>query len=83
MDLIRISKNYFNKSFEEKKDVCEKVLKFYLDEMIATESSLEELKEHFERMKVQSIERDEYEITEILDTLIQAMNTLDKDKYGL
>ena len=76
MDLRVISKGYFKLSEHEKTKVCEQVLRYFLNEMLVSEGNLFELSEVFQNIKKVSIERDEFEITEIVSQIIEALEEL-------
>jgi hypothetical protein len=76
MDLRVISKGYFKLTEDEKTVVCEQVLRHFLNEMLISEGNLFELRDIFHKIKETSIERDEYEITEIISQIIEALEEL-------
>lgn len=76
MDLRVISKGYFKLSYEEKTKVCEEVLRYYLNEMFLSDGNLFQLSQVFQNIKQLSIERDEFEITEIMSSIIEALEEL-------
>lgn len=76
MDLRVISKGYFKLSEDEKTKVCEEVLRYFLNEMLVSEGNLFELQQVFQNIKNVSIERDEYEITEIVSQILEALEEL-------
>lgn len=76
MDLRVISKGYFKLSDDEKTKVCEEVLRYFLNEMLVSEGNLFELQQVFQNIKNVSIERDEYEITEIVSQILEALEEL-------
>jgi hypothetical protein len=76
MDLRVISKGYFKLTEDEKTVVCEQVLRHFLNEMLISEGNLFELRDIFHKIKQTSIERDEYEITEIISQIIEALEEL-------
>lgn len=79
MDLRVISKDYFNKTEEQKTEICNEVLADFLNEMLANEGTLFELRAILSNMKEISLQREEFEITEILTHLITALNEVIED----
>lgn len=73
MDLRIISKDFFNKTQKEKNEICETVLRDFIEEMFANRGNLIELESIITNMKEVSIEREEFEITEILSTILEAL----------
>lgn len=76
MDIRELSKGYFNKTYEEKQGICKKILEYYIDGMVMGDSSIYDLLKTFETNKRISIEREEYELTEIFSTIIEAIEEL-------
>jgi hypothetical protein len=76
MDLRVISKGYFKLTEDEKTKVCEEVLRHYLNEILVSNGNLFELRDVFHKIKQTSIDRDEYEITEIISQIIDALEEL-------
>lgn len=79
MDLRVISKDYFNKTEQEKDEICEYVLSQFLGEMLANDGTLFELRAVLSNMKEISLQREEFEITEILTHLITALEEVIED----
>jgi hypothetical protein len=76
MDLRVISKGYFKLTEEEKAKVCEDVLRHYLQEIVLSGGDFFEFNKIMSDMKSVSIQREEYEITDILTTIIEALEEL-------
>ena len=76
MDLRVISKGYFKLTEEEKAKVCEDVLRHYLQEIVLSGGDMFEFNKIMSDMKLVSIQREEYEITDILTTIIEALEEL-------
>lgn len=79
MDLRVISKDYFNKTEEEKNKICEDVLSDFLGEMLSNDGTLFELRAILTNMKEISLQREEFEITEILTNLLTALEEVIED----
>ena len=83
MDLRVISQGYFNLTEEEKSEVCGDVLRYYLQEIVFNGGDLFEFRKVMFEMKQVSIQREEYEITEILSNILEALEELNFIDYEI